>query len=343
MHLPSDESLQSFIFRQTAIYGSSNFSSVIDDDGTWLCKPIVPQKEQYIFRRFNENSLLSIAQNSGLAVEADCLFGNPTSHIIALSEIFAGSTQQKIKNKGIQVAYCDSCIKESINERGFGYFKASWLMNSHCIEHYKRLLILNKGRKKDTVEAIVALMLGNSIKDASYYRKHYEKGSYSILNFRKTQTHPTHTHYMPCVLPAILYLIKDNMDLLVNNSFIRKRYWLRNLTNSGILYPHDLHKICLEIANELPNLFNTFLQNSVTRKLISFGVWNKEAFSTYIYKSNENKCSDCVKYASLGICPINFSLSAQNNHEIGNEFLNIGEVNYVHLVEKGTCKVNFKG
>lgn len=343
MFLPG-ESLQSFIFRQMAIAGSLDFSCVVDDTGSWVTRPRIPAKYQHIFHMFDEELLLEITRNSGLAPGPKSLFGNPTSAVVALSDIFAGENSGMTITNGIQIAFCEKCMESSLIENGFAYFKACWLFARDCDEHNNRLSILKPRRRGGAISAIKDILTGGSPVETTSIRKPFEKEKYIGLSFNKEQRPENPTHYMPCVIKPLLCWITDNIEKFQNNKRLKKRYWMDNLINSNLIMPHDLEKIFVELVDEEPALFRDFLKEKISNKAISFGVWDETKFSADIYKMKAKKCSSCVESMGLGICPASPDYIHGDNKlksSLDIECLNVNNLTYVHRVELGNCRVSF--
>lgn len=337
-----DESLQSFLFRHIQINGGLDFSCVIDDSGSWLSKPSVPEKYQHIFRMFDERLLLGIARQSGLATEPDCLFANPTSSVITLSKIFAGESHEKYSVSGIQIAFCKKCIESSLAENGFAYFKTNWLFKSYCNQHSVRLSILKHRRRGGAVKAVKELLSGGLPPNSDLFRKQYEQGKYWQLNISASQSQENKVHYMPCVVPFLLCWLQENLEVLTSNHKLRKRYWMTNLAVLGELLPHELDKICTEIKREEPNLFNAFIRNNFTRRAINFGVWRTDSFLSEVYKVKGKSCTQCSESSMLGICPMSPALQPKCTAlSIDDESIVSCGIRYTHKVEIGKCKVSY--
>lgn len=341
MFLPR-ESLQSFIFRHMAIAGSLDFSCVIDDTGSWIARPRIPAKYQHIFQIFDEELLLEITRNSGLAPEPNSLFGNPTSSIVALSDIFASENNETAITSGIQIAYCERCVESSLVVNGFAYFQANWLFASYCDEHNNRLSILKNRRRGAAISAIKDILTGGSPTGTSSLRKSFDKGQYLSLSFKKEKVAKNPVHYMPCVIKPMLYWITAHLEKFQKNSRLKKRYWMNNLSYSKFILPHDLEKICVELADEEPVLFKDFVREELSKKAIGFGVWDETKFSADIYKLKTKACSNCVEWVGLGICPIGpeavNSVGKRQRTQCVNEIISAADLIYTHFVEVGKCR-----
>lgn len=343
MFLPG-ESLQSFIFRQMAIAGSLDFSCVVDDTGSWVTRPRIPEKYQHIFHMFDEELLLEITRNSGLAPGPKSLFGNPTSAVVALSDIFAGENSGMTITNGIQIAYCERCMESSLIENGFAYFQANWLFASHCDEHNNRLSILKNRRRGAAISAIKDILTGDSPTGTSSLRKSFEKERYTDLSFGKKKKSKSAVHYMPCTVPLILCWLHEHIDILKGNEKLKRRYWMESLSSAKFIMPHDLEKICAELDREETNLWRDFIKRKFTRKRVSFGIWDAKAFSTVVYKVKAKQCSSCSESMGLGICPMSpdsQNVESDSSLQPENESLVVCNIIYTHKVEVGQCRATW--
>ncbi|MED5325323.1 MAG: hypothetical protein VYE37_03565 [Pseudomonadota bacterium] len=341
MFLPG-ESLQSFIFRNMSIAGSLDFSCVVDDTGSWVARPRVPEKYQHIFHMFDEEILLEITRNSGLAPEPSSLFGNPTSAVVALTNIFAGENSETAITNGIQIAFCEKCMKSSLVENGFAYFRANWLFASYCDEHNTRLSILKNRRRGAAISAVKDILTGDYPTGTSSLRKSFEKERYTALSFGKKKKYKSSVHYMPCTVPPILSWLHEHINVLKGNEKLKKRYWIECLASTQFIMPHDLEKICADLEKEEPNLFRDFVRSKLTKRKVSFGLWDVRSFTTDVYKVKVKQCSRCSESMGLGICPM--SPKPQNGERdsffsSNNESLVACNIIYTHKIEVGQCKV----
>lgn len=343
MFLPG-ESLQSFIFRHMAIAGSLDFSCVVDDTGSWVAKPRIPEKYQHIFHMFDEKLLLEITRNSGLAPEPNSIFGNPTSSLVALSDIFASENSERAITNGIQIAYCERCMESSLFANGFAYFQANWLFASYCDEHNNRLSILKSRRRGAAIRAIKKILKGDSPTGTSSSRKSFEKERYTDLSFGKKKKSKSSVHYMPCTVPPILSWLHEHIDILKGNEKLKKRYWMGSLASTKFMMPHDLEKICADLDNEEPNLWRDFLKRNLIRKTVSFGIWDIKAFSTVVHKVKAKQCSRCSESIGLGICPMSpapQNIESDSSLQPANEILVVCNIIYTHKVEVGQCRTTW--
>lgn len=338
-----NESLQSFIFRHIQIAGGTDFSCVVEDTGAWVSSPRIPEKYQHIFHLFDEELLLDITKNSGLAPEPDSIFSNPTSSIVALSKIFAGNNSETVSTSSIQIAYCERCIESSLVENGFAHFDSNWLFSSYCEEHNVRLSILKHSRRGVAISAIKKILTGDSATEINSLRKSFEKERYRGLSFNKKQKFESPVYFMPCTVKPLLRWLTDNIQTLKNNRSLEKRYWMRSLLESKFILPHDLEKICIELNTEEPNLFKKFVVDNFMKKKIGYGVWDDTKFSSQIYKVKGKSCSQCFESIGLGICPMSpeiQNIDSRTDDPLSNEILVENNILYTHKVEFGQCKLN---
>lgn len=288
MLMISDETLQSFIFRELTSSGVTDYSDVIGNDGRWKMAPKISNKNQYLFKKYDEKLLWTFARNSGLAAKASGIFGNPFQHVKSLERIFNSDTTRDVNSSGsIQVAFCKNCLFEAISEYGVGYLKSEWLLKSYCSIHSKRLEILSVNKRHQAVKSILALLQGKKIMNVSDTRKQVDMKNFKDLNFYSDELDSTRVFLSRCAANEFVLWLKRNLSLIQSNPKLRQRYWVSSLGREVFVAPNDLEKIFHELNQYEKDSIDSFISDKLKTTNESFGIWDNSLFHEKVLRAKE--------------------------------------------------------
>lgn len=134
-----DESLYSFIYRTQWLKGFMQTQNLITLSGNWKAFPqVIPALIPY-YKNHHEKELITLLNASGV-ISRENYWLNPLFYFQESLEHIFFSTEKIIKSsRVIPILFCHECIKESIYNNGFGYFKTEWLFYDYCKIHKDKL------------------------------------------------------------------------------------------------------------------------------------------------------------------------------------------------------------
>ncbi|EAS6659860.1 hypothetical protein EBG81_19560, partial [Salmonella enterica] len=170
-YLP-DETLHSFIFRICLINGEEQFSDVTNHNVQWLKNLQLNVRTIKYFAGYSDLDLLILMRNSWQAIKSTTIFDNPVEY---MSEINTLLRKQPLARRGTHnypLKYCIDCIRESIKNIGFGYFKSSWHyeLAGYCFIHNKALTHFKRNINMQPHEILKTILRGE-----------HPAGSYSLI------------------------------------------------------------------------------------------------------------------------------------------------------------------
>lgn len=150
---PSDESLQSYLFRTLKVNGFSDYSSILVPGAGWGTRPSLPYEAReilsedipYLLKRFEISTFLQESESS---------FSNHFDYIQLFYKTFFPQKKVRSAGKGIPVYYCPQCMIEQMYNYGFSYFKLCWQYQRHCLIHSSYLVVIRAEYLTDLVSSI---------------------------------------------------------------------------------------------------------------------------------------------------------------------------------------------
>lgn len=172
---PIDESVQSFIFRQTLLReGALASKGIFSKCGGWYCEPRLSKDLTEIVERLSDQKLTQLVEASIFERRKNYGLFAPPSVGQEVVERVIGSKLISFKQRVIRIGYCPQCIDEMIRDVGFGYFRKSWNGSDWCLKHQVSLEILDSGSAKISAKLVVKLLAGlpvPSVKPLSHSSK----------------------------------------------------------------------------------------------------------------------------------------------------------------------------
>ncbi|EHZ1616406.1 TniQ family protein [Salmonella enterica] len=313
-YLP-DETLHSFIFRICLINGEEQFSDVTNHNVQWLKNLQLNVRTIKYFAEYSDLDLLILMRNSWQAIKSTTIFDNPVEY---MSEINTLLRKQPLARRGTHnypLKYCIDCIRESIKNIGFGYFKSSWHyeLAGYCFIHNKALTHFKRNINMQPHEILKTILRGE-----------HPAGSYSLIPNKNSTIEKTSLIYSnkiksielsfnnedyiyiaDCLKAEIKNFIRTcTVDLpkmaLISDTFNKTK--IKKPYKEGYLFQDNvLAKIiqCFFTVNFEP--FITFWQKNAAKKIVYCGsVKTKDIFEFLFIYQNTDKCNRCEYFS----CPV---------------------------------------
>lgn len=161
MVMPIDESVQSFIFRQTLLRkGSVVAKGIFSKCGGWYYEPRLSGDVTETFERLSDQKLIQLVEASISERRKNYGLFAPPSVGQDVVERVIGSKSISFKQRIIRIGYCPQCIVEMIRDVGFGYFRKSWNDSDWCLKHQASLEILDSANAKTSAKFVAKLLGG---------------------------------------------------------------------------------------------------------------------------------------------------------------------------------------
>jgi len=290
-----DEALQSWIYRNLYSYGHADFSSVIGKNGLWHKKPFFPKEINVSHRRIPDKELIEFLRLSGVCQSETDTFNNPVKYIDEVNIIFPADSRPQGGNGKISIGYCSSCIKESIKNLGFGYFKADWLYGKRCEIHNSALEVIISNSRAKTINQLRFVLEGShnvSGINCNKTVKFLSEEKSVIPNF----------YIMPCILNEFF-----NSASSINSSYFSGLHYLDFYERSGrkkVFVKNEIQYHFTMYQKMYGKEFLNFLEERATFLDYKYGYNQKDSLVVKLMKSKKINCSKCSNWASTDYCPI---------------------------------------
>lgn len=165
MVTPIDESIQSFILRQTLLRkGSFVPNDVFSKCGGWFYEPRISRDMVEAFEHFSDQKLIQLAEESiSERKKVYGLFAPPSEGQDIVEQAFSDRAGNNRWRRIIRVKYCPKCIVDMIREVGFGYFRKSWNDSNRCLKHKISLEILDSANARTSAMLVAKLLAGLTV------------------------------------------------------------------------------------------------------------------------------------------------------------------------------------
>jgi hypothetical protein len=291
-----DESVQSWIYRNLMVSGCLDFSSVLGTDGCWHRSPHFSDDFSFEKEKLDGTELRDFLRRSGVANKNAKICDNPFDYLDEIKEVFL-RTYNINKGKGhIPIRYCEACIADGIKELGFGYFKSSWLFETKCLIHQRKMSSFSTSRKKETEQRMTDVLSGVEI----VRKKSYRIESSFLKDIHSVAEPPF--HIMPCFLfDFYRWASMARVDGFLGDDYLDFYYVdgrRKRLSNEML---HDKFNFYLK---KYPEEMKVFVYNLSEIKEYKLGFSRKCSFTEKLLKSKKYNCSKCYQWFSSGYCPI---------------------------------------
>ncbi|OZB42975.1 MAG: hypothetical protein B7X50_02455 [Alishewanella sp. 34-51-39] len=220
---------------------------------------------------------------------------NPVKYVEEIVNVFPLESRTSSKKGAIAISYCFSCIKESIKNLGFGYFKADWLYGRKCTLHSSDLEILNTSNLKQTLEQLRFILAG--IENVSQ-----QKCKQKLKFLAEQELGSAEYYVMPCALYEFSKLASKP-----NGSYFPDFYHLNFYEKNGrkkVLIKSEIyyHYLICNLMNR--DGFLNFLDERTEVFEYKYGINQLNTLSEKLVKKKGANCSKCSTWANTDYCPI---------------------------------------
>ncbi|MFZ3422733.1 hypothetical protein [Vibrio harveyi] len=282
----SDESVHSWILRNLIVSGSLSFSSVIGKNGQWIAEPQFTRQCHIELDEFDDVDLLIFLRKSGIAIKTAGEFDNPIDHLLCVDRIFKHHTYGNSVKGRLFIRYCPLCIKVSIEDFGFAYFKSAWLYSVRCNHHNINLIQIKAVTYNEALDSL------NSIMSARPLEINRIESPTQYMTLKKSYNKEGYFHIMPCLLDDFYWwasrIRKDDYLEFSHTIFYKNNGVRKELSNERVQYFFEKYR------EDLPSQFFDFLLDRVEIKNFRFGISQPYSLSERILKSERHNCSKCM-------------------------------------------------
>ncbi|WP_233010349.1 hypothetical protein [Rheinheimera faecalis] len=295
MNFVIDESLQSWIYRCLYSYGQSDFSAVVGCNGFWNKRPFFPKGINFRNKAIPDKKLVEFLKLSGFCAKKADPFENPIKYVVEANYILQGQSRSLSKKGQLAIAYCSSCIKESIESIGFGYFKADWLYGEGCKIHGSDLSILSAANRTNALKQLRFVLCGLDIDSEQNSKKNTE--------FLTRQESASSAYYvMPCILDEFFKVASSPISGCFPGSHYVRFYHPNGKKKELSKYELNFHY--LDFQSKYREEFVMFLEKRAEIINHKYGINEVNSFSEKLIKKRGVNCSKCSVWAKTDYCPI---------------------------------------
>lgn len=289
LKIQEDESIHSLIYRTHKVNGIYNFTNLVNDSGDWMSFPKILKETLRYYEPIDEALILDLLRQIGVAKKTSNMFSDPTSYQSKLSEFFRLSRYQTgSRNRTQKIKCCLTCIRDSINSLGFGYFKNKWYEDVFCDKHNCALIFVKASNKNSAIDALHEIFEGKTPKD-------FEECNQEEVRRPTYKQEKTPIDFIsPCLEQELKRLIIEKGDEFPESLFNKRYYSARNIQQQHIL--ESLYEKIKRTRH--PTLLN-FFEQDVEIKPLYTGAVNIKALSEEILKYRYLSCSDCIDYKDI--------------------------------------------
>lgn len=293
----NNELIHSFIYRLHKLSGINDFRNLVNDSGKWMTFPKILKGTISYYDYIYEPLILLMLQHIGLAKKSIHCFDNPASYVRDLNQFFLLSDYHTGSQSGPKpIKYCLDCIRKSIRDNGFAYFRREWYEGTFCNEHQCELSFVSETSKKPAIHALGSLFLGKcpdkfEVCKQNRTSKNSEKKEVFLAEY-----------VTPCFVNAFRNFIIDKRDDFPADLLNKKYYSDLNLQQRHVLF--SLYQKLKELK---PLIYIDFLDNNTERKVIYTGVLKSTSLKECLLKHKKSSCISCDY--SRSSCALRFESS----------------------------------
>ncbi|WP_417438882.1 hypothetical protein [Idiomarina sp.] len=298
LKIQKKESIHSYVFRTHMVNGVSSFSNIITSKGLWAASPKILKGSLHLYKPVDDLKFLNLLRDFGLAHKTNDIFGNPASYRDELERFF-GINKRKIgaRQRTFPITYCLECIKNYIQNFGYGIISIDWYQNSYCSIHNMKLHIAKANNREQAVAALNFILKGEHPED--YESLNYKAG-YILAPQKDSQKH-INDYFLPCLVNDFKNWVTQNFKL-----FSKELLGAQYGSVSFVTKPYMMKKIYYSAKENKHQGFTDFFNKSSKVKHLDSGAINRGAITEKAYKSQTSKCHDCEYtscFANLAIIP----------------------------------------
>lgn len=287
-----DESVHSWVLRNLKVSGCLNLHSVIGTNGLWQASPHLSKCAGIDVVDFDDSELLAWLKKSNVAVKRAGIFDNPLDYIDSVYRVFSSHDLNKGTRGSIPIRFCNKCVQNSIQYRGFAYFKFEWLYGDHCTTHDVSLMQLKASRYQEAMQSLDLVISGHldSLESfelaAGVLSKPAEESDY---------------HIMPC----LIFDFYRWASFIRDDGYLDDSHWefyYQNLIRKPISDDKIHYYFSASYPERFPKQFGEFLSERLEVKEHRFGISQPLSLKETLWKSNRHNCSKCLR--GQHHCPI---------------------------------------
>lgn len=165
--VPNDESLHRTLLRTLWAYDpSAKPVGVIGNSGCWVNRPFIQKNYEHAFHKNPDHLLLEfIDMELSINGKGNLLFDNPTTYTSQIEPIFFSGRKARMRDQSnLDIRYCLPCIKEAIEQVGYGYFRHFWSVSDKCLIHDQPLERLPEMGFNKSLKAVRKLLRGKGFR-----------------------------------------------------------------------------------------------------------------------------------------------------------------------------------
>ncbi|MGI9887576.1 hypothetical protein [Vibrio chagasii] len=309
-YVPHDESIHSTLLRTLFAYDPNiKPIGVIGNSGFWVDDPFVPKEYQHLFYRYPDHVLLEMI-DMGLSVSGkdNSLFDNPAYYTYRISSTFFSGRRTRERAKSTKkIRYCLSCIAESIDSVGYGYFRHFWERSNICLIHGQPLKEIPELGFSKTLKAVKRLLNAKECKQAITL----DPKPRNISNSRFKRTwNETGKYLFPikfapgCLMPVFAKWALRNCSRFEN---VELRNFSHQVTGQYLNFFHlyefdyrrDFAGILMLCAEYEPELLHSFMINEVSLIGLELGPRKQGILREIFAKHSGSDCNTCSEKSCI--------------------------------------------
>lgn len=308
--VPHDESIHSTLLRTLLAYDPNiKPIGVISNSGMWIDAPFVQKGYEHLFYRYPDHVLLeTIDMSLSVNGKDNCLFDNPAYYTFRIeSTFFSGRrTRERVKSSK-RVRYCLSCIQESINSVGYGYFRHFWDRSDECLIHNQPLKELPDWGFSKTLKTIKKLLNAKDCKQAIVLKSNTRMFSnhHRELSWNETGKYLFPIKFAPgCLMPVFAKWVHNHLAKFENTTL---RDFAQKITGQYFKYYYlyefdyrrDFAGIFMLCAEYEPELLHSFIVNEVSLIGLELGPRKQGVLREIFAKHSVSDCSTCIEKSCI--------------------------------------------
>lgn len=303
--VPSDESLHSFVLRnQLMFHPEIKPIGVMNHSGAWRDPIFVSKGIQHLFYAYQDHELLHLigahARSNMIHMRLDRFPGISSESI---ERVFFHDNE-KLKKGGcsIRVSFCEMCIKESVSEFGYGYFKDEWSYKCECFKHGKELRQLPIDSYSRNLKRIKNILKGEVLE--SFF---CDSPDFSGNLRREDHVKKMHNKKFYPVKAAKCALTSFSEWLALNREHLSERedeplVALSSLINKPTFLERNFYKFdlaenvaeaCRIIEDENPELIKSYFDDCVEVRRVNIGPRKQGVLVELVSKRKGMSCAEC--------------------------------------------------
>jgi len=321
---PHDESIHSILIRTLLAYDPNvKPIGVISNSGFWKNAPFVHKGYEHLFYRYPDHVLLEMIDGT-LSVDGkdNSLFDNPAYYTYRIESTFFNGRRARSRIKSSMsskpVRYCLSCIEESIDSVGYGYFRHFWDCSNICLIHGQPLKELPEFGFSKTLKAVKRLLNARDCEHSTTLKIQPKKVNNS---YRKPSWDETGRYLFPikfapgCLMPVFAQWVHSSYPQFENITLrdfaqkVTKQYLILDRVYDRYAFKRDefferyelynfnyrkefagIFLLCAEFE---PELLNSFMKNQVSLIGLELGPRKQGVIREVFAKHSMRDCSSC--------------------------------------------------